>query len=528
MRIAATLSLALLGLAAPATADPLELNFRTQVETAPDSGRYHTISEPGTWDAEKTAVVICDMWDDHYCRNAARRVAEMAPRMDRVIAEARDRGALIIHCPSGCMDEYADTPQRERAQSAPEVETDVPLRSWCYLDPGSEPPMPVKTEQPCDDEGELRERKRFYSRQIDALTIAEGDAITDSAEAYYLMKERGIENVIIMGVHTNMCVLGRPFGIRQMVRLGQNVVLMRDMTDSMYNPREEPYVNHFTGNDLVIDHVERHWCPTVTSDDILPDESEPFRFPGDDRAHVVIVMGEKEYDTDETLPPFALEELGTDFEISLVYADPEEPNHFPGLDVLRDADVLLLSVRRRNPTPEQMALFRGHLEAGKPLVGIRTASHPFHQREPETAPDGLAQWRDFDPEILGGNYHGHHSGKLTSFARVNEDHADHPILADIDSRRFQTFGSLYEVRPLGEATTPLLIGSARSVQEAEPVAWTHESPAGGRVFYTSLGHPYDFEIPNFRRLLRNALYWVVEKEPPETAERRRVGTGTDC
>jgi type 1 glutamine amidotransferase len=385
--------------------------------------------------------------------------------------------------------------------------------------------MPVMTDQPCDDEGELRERKRFYTRQIEALQIEEGDAITDSAEAYYLMKQRGIENVVVLGVHTNMCVLGRPFGIRQLDRLGMNVVLMRDMTDTMYNPREEPFVNHFTGNDLVFEHIERHWCPTITSDDILSEEVEPFRFPGDTRKHLVIVTGEKEYKTANTLPKFALEELGMDFKISLVYADVENGSHFPGLEVIGDADVVLLSVRRRNLTKSQLDLFRAHLDAGKPLVGIRTASHAFHQRKPETAPEGLDQWRDFDPAILGGNYHGHLGAKIATFAQIDAKRADHPILAGIEGRRFQTYGSLYQVRPLTGTATPLLIGSAYGEKETEPVAWTNVSPSGGRVFYTSLGHPYDFGVTQFRTLLRNAIFWAVEKEVPD--EGGKEGD-TDC
>ncbi|MEM7015433.1 MAG: cysteine hydrolase family protein, partial [Verrucomicrobiota bacterium] len=203
-------------------AENLQLQFRTQVETEEGSGKYHSLTNPGEWDAKKTCIVICDMWNDHYCRNAARRVTEMAPRMNETIKAARAMGVLIIHCPSGCMDQYADTPQRKLAMDAPEVKTEIPLESWCYLNAKNESPMPVLTEQPCDDDPPLRERKRFYERQIDILEIAEGDAITDSKEAFYLMKQRGIENVIIIGVHTNMCVLGRPFGIRQMVMQGQN------------------------------------------------------------------------------------------------------------------------------------------------------------------------------------------------------------------------------------------------------------------------------------------------------------------
>jgi hypothetical protein len=71
-----------------------------------------------------------------------------------------------------------------------------------------------------------------------------------------------------MGVHTNMCVLGRPFGIRQMVRLGKNVVLARDLTDAMYDPRQPPYVSHARGTELVVEHIERYWCPSMLGKDL--------------------------------------------------------------------------------------------------------------------------------------------------------------------------------------------------------------------------------------------------------------------
>ena len=95
------------------------------------------------------------------------------------------------------------------------------------------------------------------------------------------MQSRGIDNVILCGVHLNMCVLGRPFGIRQMVKLGKNVVLVRDMTDSMYSHQKRPFVNHFAGTDLVVNHVELHWCPSITSSDLTG--KPPFRFKEDRR-----------------------------------------------------------------------------------------------------------------------------------------------------------------------------------------------------------------------------------------------------
>jgi hypothetical protein len=77
-----------------------------------------------------------------------------------------------------------------------------------------------------------------------------------------------------------MCVLGRPIGIRQMVKLGKNVALTRDMTDTMYNHERRPMVNHFRGTDLVIEHVEKYWCPSFTSSDITG--TKPFHFHEDE------------------------------------------------------------------------------------------------------------------------------------------------------------------------------------------------------------------------------------------------------
>lgn len=501
----------LLGLASDGRGETFHLRLRSQSEVAAGAGRYHSLTRREEWDASRTAVVICDMWDDHYCRSAAKRVAEMAPRMNEVVKKARDAGALIIHCPSGCMNFYADTPQRKLAQEAPRLGTTIPLEGWCHLDPDREPEMPVKTDQPCDDEDALRPRVRFYNRQIEAIEIAPEDAITESAEAFFLMKSRGIENVLVMGVHTNMCVLGRPFGIRQLVRQGMKPVLVRDMTDSMYNPTEPPFVNHFTGNDLIFEHIERHWCATTTSGDILGDD-KVFQFSADTRPHLVIVTAEDEYRTEETLPAFALSELGKTFKISVVYGDEKERWNLPGVGVVREADVLLLSVRRRNLPPEQLDLFREHLAAGKPLVAVRTASHAFHQRTEGPGP-GLDEWRDFDAEILGGNYTGHHGNDIGTFAKIASDAGSHPILEGIGSEEFSTKGSLYQTAPLKPDAKVLMTGRAEGIAQAEPVAWVRTGLDGGRVFYTSLGHPGDFGIPAFRALLRNAVHWAAGDLP---------------
>ncbi len=95
-----------------ASAPALTLHARKRIETKPGSGRYHAVTETVAWDPKKTALVVCDMWDKHWCAGATRRVGEMAPRINELIAAARVRGVLIIHCPSGTLDFYSGTPQR--------------------------------------------------------------------------------------------------------------------------------------------------------------------------------------------------------------------------------------------------------------------------------------------------------------------------------------------------------------------------------------------------------------------------------
>ena len=277
-----------------AAAEPMTFNTRARTQAATGSDRIEVVEKQVQWDPARTAVVVCDIWDKHHCPDATERVGEMAPRMNEVLKAARAKGMLIIHCPSDTMDFYKDHPGRKLAQAAPKVETKVRLEGWCAVDGAKEPPLPIDdSDGGCDGSPDSPSYKA-WTRQHPALEIMEGDAITDSAEAFYLMRQHGITNVLIMGVHINMCVLG-PFAIRQMVTQGQNVLLMRDMTDSMYNHRKRPWVSHFRGTELVVEHIEQYWCPSVTSADFLG--GEPFRFKGHVTKKIALVIGENEYST---------------------------------------------------------------------------------------------------------------------------------------------------------------------------------------------------------------------------------------
>src|ERR1700722_3511263 len=122
---------------------PLSLHIRKRVETQPGSTRFHAVTEEVAWDPAKTAIVVCDMWNEHWCKGATRRVAEMAPRMNDVLVAARNRGVLIIHCPSSTMKFYEGTEQRERAHRVAHVATKPPLRNSCSLDAKREGRLPI-------------------------------------------------------------------------------------------------------------------------------------------------------------------------------------------------------------------------------------------------------------------------------------------------------------------------------------------------------------------------------------------------
>ncbi|MCA9123743.1 MAG: isochorismatase family protein [Planctomycetaceae bacterium] len=518
---AATLMFANLG-----AAEEFLLTLRSQTETSINSGRYHRLARQESWKPEETAVIVCDLWDLHHSQNAVRRLAEFTPRLNEVLKEARNRGATIIHAPSDCMAAYSDHPARARAVATPKAER-IPddIQSWCSRIPSEEQAVYPLDQSDGGDDDDPEEHKAWaaklerlgrnpdlpWQRQSDLITIdSEEDFISDRGdEVWNILEQRGIKNVILTGVHVNMCVLGRPFGLRQMVRNGKNVVLMRDMTDTMYNPASWPYVSHFTGNDLIISHIEKFVCPTITSDQLIGGKA--FRFKHDTRPHLAIVMAEDEYETQQTLPIFAAQHLRKDFRVSFVYADDNDRNRIPGLEVLNDADIALISVRRRTLEPERLKIVRNFVAAGKPVVGIRTASHAFSLRN-MSAPEGLADWPEFDAQVFGGHYTNHHGNKLLATISTVDGSGEHPILHGVTGVPFRSGGSLYMTSPLAPETSPLLSGSVEG-QPSEPVAWTFTRGDGGRSFYTSLGHRDDFENIESVRLLANGIHWAAGLPP---------------
>lgn len=247
----------------------LRLHLRERREEPVGSGKFNVIERTVDWKVAETAIIVCDMWDDHRCQIAAQRVGVLARQMNPVLTAARDRGVMIIHSPSETMEVYAGTPYRARMQQAKSAQPPIPIER-CARDPIIDAALlPVDPQLDCDDPV-FPPAGRKHTRQNAALDIIGFDGVSDNGqEIYNFCEQEGIKNFVLMGVHTNWCILARTFGVRQMVKLGRNVVVARDLTDALYDPREPPFVSHAKGTELVVEHIERHWCPTAVSTDLI-------------------------------------------------------------------------------------------------------------------------------------------------------------------------------------------------------------------------------------------------------------------
>jgi nicotinamidase-related amidase len=258
--------------------DGLSIRSRKKI-----AGAERVVVERMAWNPARTAIVVIDMWDDHHCKSAAARVSEMAPAMNETLKAARKRGVLIVHSPSDCADAYKDHSARKRALAAPKHGAPATFQ-WNHFDPKREAGLAAKLEEggcSCDTPEPCSPSVRKWTKQTPFLDIdpVKDVVSADGQEVFNVLKERRIDAVVLMGVHTNRCVLGRPFGIRQMVKLKEagelkSVLLCRDLTDSYHRDPGK----HFEGLREIVAHVERHWCPTIESTAL---GGPGFKFKGD-------------------------------------------------------------------------------------------------------------------------------------------------------------------------------------------------------------------------------------------------------
>jgi putative membrane-bound dehydrogenase-like protein len=212
---------------------------------------------------------------------------------------------------------------------------------------------------------------------------------------------------------------------------------------------------------------------------------------------VCLVSGSLEYESDKSLGEFQ-KYLESHFPVKCSRAFRKSDDDLPGLESLETCDVMLLFTRRLTIKGEQLERVKKYCRAGKPIVGVRTASHAFQN------------WLALDREVLGGNYKNHYGVGPPVAVRIVDRNVNHPVLRGV--KPFSSAGSLYKNPSLPDDDTVLLTGTIPG--HTEPVAWVRVHN-GGRVFYTSLGQQKDFQDENFKRLLVNALFWTTGHEPPK-------------
>ena len=256
-----------------------------------------------------------------------------------------------------------------------------------------------------------------------------------------------------------------------------------------------------------------------------PQSSSPAQ---DRQPHVVFVTGDDEYRSEITMPMIAaILEKAHGLRTSIAYARPrpQTKDNIEGLEALASADLMVMYTRFRALPDAQLQHILKFTESRRPMIGLRTSTHAFQY------PEGSAH-RDlndgFGRDVFGQKWIVHHGHRSSTDVAIHPAHASHPILRGIAPFRARSW--LYHVAPLNGDNTVLLDGtsvdSERASRAAEfpltqPVAWTREYK-GARVFFTTLGHPKDFEEESMRRLLINAVLWGLGREIPRGGADARV------
>ena len=272
--------------------------------------------------------------------------------------------------------------------------------------------------------------------------------------------------------------------------------------------------------------------------------------------YVVLVAGDDaEYHSEEALPQLAkILAVRHGFKCTVLFSinpqdgtiDPRAKRNIPGLEVLKKADLLVLFMRWRDLPDEQMKMLVDYIESRRPIIAIRTGTHPFDFKTSKTYEkyswnSTAPGWEGgFGRKVLGETWVAHHGqhGKQSTRAFFAPGAAKSPILRGIRDGGIWVPTEVYEVRlPMPSTCYPLLLGQVLSGLSPNdppipgklndpkmPVAWTN-SYRGARVFTSTMGAADDLESEELRRLLVNATYWTVglEKTIPAKADVSIVG-----
>lgn len=241
---------------------------------------------------------------------------------------------------------------------------------------------------------------------------------------------------------------------------------------------------------------------------------------------VVFVTGDHEYSGEVTLPYMAADlekNYGLRTRVLKAYPDRNSEKDIPGLESLKDADLAVFFLRWRQLPQEQLDYIDAYLKSGKPVMGFRTTTHAFNfpKGDPRERWNSFGEFAFGAPPGWGGPHkHTHYGHTSTTDVSVIPAEASHPILTGV-APTFHVSSWLYHVLPdyPAKGSVPLLMGHAVNPEKTtavdNPVAWTWQNQWGGKAFLTTLGHPGDFQVEAFQRLVLNAIHWELGLPVPE-------------
>ncbi len=271
---------------------------------------------------------------------------------------------------------------------------------------------------------------------------------------------------------------------------------------------------------------------------------------------IVFITGDEEYRSEESMPAMArILAQRHGFECTVLFSvdprtgeiDPKVDNNIPGLDALKSADLLVVFARFRHLPDDQMAKFVDYVESGRPVIGVRTATHAFDYDHDQKDQYSRWAWRGphrdfpggFGRQVLGETWIDHYGGyhSESTLGIVVPEMKDHPILRGID--RIWGLSHAYKVTTLEGDSRPLVLGQPLKGLKPDdepdpdkppvPVAWvktfTGSQGKTARVFTTTMGYGDDFKEEGIRRMFVNACYWCVglEDKVPAKSDVRLVG-----
>ncbi len=240
------------------TGEGAEIQWALQTRDAA-TGTVH--QEQERVDPARVGVIAVDVWNFHWCKTATMRVDAIVPRLDAALQAARSMGMTVMLCPSDVVENYAGYPPREAVFAIPRAPLPALLDVQC-------PPVPDAGGCAC---GKERCAVNYgWDGMHPSLRIGPSDLMPDTqAEVYAICRQRGLTHLVYVGFHTQVCLLGKPMGLKAMKAAGMKCVLARDMTDA--HPGYDP-ARGFTpdlNTEQVVAHFEKHLAPTIHLGDEL-------------------------------------------------------------------------------------------------------------------------------------------------------------------------------------------------------------------------------------------------------------------